>query len=468
MAKKPSEKSKSPNGSGHTPEPSAGASYFLSLELENLRCFGERQVLDLSNGKGGPARWTILLGENGTGKTTILQTLAAFEHIRPEDSSVDNMPNSGTPRGLSFIINSRNYISNLGRHKDLKILIFTTYCLLHGLDALDEQSQPGHYNLELGEETPGGFRPILSDSYRMPPVCYGYGASRRLSYATLGRQDFDDATKGLTLYDDMPLRNAEEWLLRLDYAVTKRPRRQTRQGQRLSQVKDLLIEILPDVQEIRFDASSGAYPRPGVEFKTHYGWVPLRQLGHGYRTMIAWIVDFASRMVERYPDSPDHLAEPAVVLIDEIDLHLHPTWQRDLIQFLSKRFPSTQFIATAHSPLIVQSATDANIALLKRAGDHVVIENDVDVIRGWRIDQILTSDLFGIESARPPELDSLLKRRKTLLTKSKLTKKDEKELVELEAKIGVLPTGESFEQAKTMMLIEESLKDLKARIGNKP
>src|SRR5207244_11162368 len=56
-------------------------SYFLSLELENARCFSEKQILDLSDGNGRPARWTILLGENGTGKTTILQLLAGFEQI---------------------------------------------------------------------------------------------------------------------------------------------------------------------------------------------------------------------------------------------------------------------------------------------------------------------------------------------------------------------------------------------------
>ena len=57
-------------------------SYFLSLELENVRCFSEKQTLDLSDGNGRPARWTILLGENGTGKTTILQLLAAsIEHL---------------------------------------------------------------------------------------------------------------------------------------------------------------------------------------------------------------------------------------------------------------------------------------------------------------------------------------------------------------------------------------------------
>src|ERR1700749_3080882 len=50
--------------------------YFMSLELENVRCFGEKQVLDISDGNGNPAQWTLLLGDNGVGKSTILQCLA--------------------------------------------------------------------------------------------------------------------------------------------------------------------------------------------------------------------------------------------------------------------------------------------------------------------------------------------------------------------------------------------------------
>ena len=68
--------------------------------------------------------------------------------------------------------------------------------------------------------------------------------------------------------------------------------------------------------------------------------------------------------------------------------------------------------------MIVQAATDANLVLLKREGDHVVIENDPETIRGWRVDQILTSELFGLETARPPDMEKLLIRRKELLTKS--------------------------------------------------
>ncbi len=106
-------------------------------------------------------------------------------------------------------------------------------------------------------------------------------------------------------------------------------------------------------------------------------WVSLRDLSLGYQTLIAWMVDLAHRLFERYPDCDNPLEQPAIVLVDEIDLHLHPKWQRTVISRLTRIFKQTQFIVTAHSPLIVQSAPkDANIVLLKREGDQVVIHND--------------------------------------------------------------------------------------------
>ena len=96
-------------------------------------------------------------------------------------------------------------------------------------------------------------------------------------------------------------------------------------------VRDALIASLPEVDETRIQAAEEPGGSPRVEARTPDGWVPLRQLGFGYQSQIAWVVDFASRMFERYPDSPDPLAEPAVVLVDEIDLHMHPRWQRQIM-----------------------------------------------------------------------------------------------------------------------------------------
>jgi predicted ATP-binding protein involved in virulence len=263
--------------------------------------------------------------------------------------------------------------------------------------------------------------------------------------------------------DDVALLNAEEWLLQADYAAhaAESTAARNRARKRRNEIKEVLINLLPDVDDIRFLQITEKQQKPGVEVKTPYGWVSINDLSLGYKTLVAWMVDFASRMFDRYPESKNPLAEPAVVLVDEIDLHLHPKWQRTLMGYLSERFPNTQFIATAHSPLVVQAATDANIVLLRREGDHVVIENDVKKIHGWRVDQILTSDLFGLKSARPPELDDLLAERAKLLSKSRLTKKDRARLGKLEEEIGALPTGETPEDIEAMDIIRRAAARLK-------
>ncbi len=253
-----------------------------------------------------------------------------------------------------------------------------------------------------------------------------------------------DADTSVSLFSDTAdLLNAEEWLLQANYAVSRsKGAERTRAEARFNRVKNILIELLPDVENFRITESSASRMSAHVQAKTPYGWVPIQSLSLGYRALLTWMVDLAARLFERYPDSKNPLAEPAVVLVDEIDLHLHPRWQRTLIQFLSETFPNTQFIVTAHSPLVVQAASDANIVLLRREGDHVVIENDVEAIKGWRIDQVLTSDLFGLQSARPPQMDAAMQERDRILGKSRLTKADKARLAELEKTIE-LPTGET-------------------------
>jgi predicted ATP-binding protein involved in virulence len=428
--------------------------YFLSLSLENVRCFGPKQTLDLSDGKGRPAQWTILLGENGTGKTTVLQCLVA---LAPDREFYLNagfwVPLGGKWRtDLSSISWARGSV-------DLPTVLKATIAYGCKLADLGGSFHDTYCSLNLDPRFIGSVSQTPSIA-PLPPSPFGYGAARRLSSSALSEPESSDSTASL-FSDKAELRNAEEWLLRLDYSASKASEHQQQQRQRLKQVKQLLLAILPEVEDVRFNPSGGVLPKPCVEFHTPYGWVPLRSLGYGYQTLIAWMVDFASRMVERYPDSADPLAEPVVVLVDEIDLHLHARWQRKLIGYLTEHFPNTQFIVTAHSPLVVQAAKGANIALLRREGDHVVIDNDLKAIRGWRIDQIYTSDLFGLESARPPELDEPLKRRIAILSKSKLTEADKRELKELEAQIGDLPVGETQEDIRTMQLLRESLDLLK-------
>jgi predicted ATP-binding protein involved in virulence len=465
-----SKKQKNANGrsqSNGPPHASREGVYFLSITLENVRCFSEKQTLDLSDGNGKPVQWTILLGNNGIGKTTVLQALAMQAMLANAvfDSRRRNHVEPADPKTLSPISS---------RFWEVKQTFFRTDAnlpkVLAGI-ATGEGLFPQRDQFQLSKvwfEGGGPFPLPSSVPDRFAPfTCYGYGAARRMTERSLPGGEPDTGTETLFSYH-ADLRNAEDWLLRADYAASKESPQRKRQQERLEQVKQLLLAILPEIDGIQFLTGSGVYPIPRVEFHTPYGWVPLRHLGYGYQTVIAWMIDFASRMIERYPDSSDPLAEPAVVLVDEIDLHLHPLWQRQLIGYLSQRFPNTQFIATAHSPLVVQAATGANLAVLRREGDHVVIDNDVARIRNWRIDQVLTSDLFGLPSARPPELDELLDRRQALLTKARLTTKDKQELAELEKRIGPLPSGETKDTRETLAFIKESLELLQREQAKKP
>jgi len=291
-------------------------------------------------------------------------------------------------------------------------------------------------------------------------VCYAYGATRRMGTTAMSETSEHGRTDSLFL-DDVALLNAEEWLLQADYAALVDSPSQEQARRRREQIRGILIELLPDVSDIQFVRPTSSTSKPRVEVETPYGWVRIQDLSLGYRALIAWVVDLAYRLFERYPESPNPLAEPAIVLVDEIDLHLHPRWQRTIMAYLTERFPNTQFIVTAHSPLIVQAATDANIVLLRREGDHVVIDNDVEAIRGWRIDQVLTSDLFGLETARPPEYDEAMAERNRILGKSRLTKKDEQRLKELDARIGDLPTGETPQDMEAMDVIRRAAEVLK-------
>ncbi len=205
---------------------------------------------------------------------------------------------------------------------------------------------------------------------------FAYGAARKMpdreSAGWLSRY----GTESL-FYDNMDLIDPEEWLLKADYTAHRAKGIKKRAEAHVEKIKEILIRLLPDVSDIRISEPRTTADRPRAEAKTPFGWVPFSDLSLGYKTLIAWVTDFANRLFERHPNSNDPLSEAAVVLVDEIDLHLHPRWQRTILDYLSERFVNTQFIVTAHSPLVVQSAEGAYIAVLRREVDHVVIDNDI-------------------------------------------------------------------------------------------
>lgn len=106
--------------------------------------------------------------------------------------------------------------------------------------------------------------------------------------------------------------------------------------------------------------------------------------------MLSWVIDLCKRMFDRYENLDNPLAGDAIVLVDEIDLHLHPQWEREVIQRLSDVFPNTQFIVTTHSPLVLQSMSDVNLYTLTRGEQKVSVERHPrNSFVGWTVEEIL-------------------------------------------------------------------------------
>jgi predicted ATP-binding protein involved in virulence len=446
--------------------PEVSPVYFLSLEVENVLCFKDKQVLDLTDKNGNPAQWTVVLGDNGVGKTTLLRCLAGMESTKVlyfPDRDAEKPEEIAFPR-----LHSPQFVEAwpafwrqiMGSTVSVYVRTEVTY----GANLCSYTSVTDSEDSHRAKIQYSGLR---SNSHLAPSwkqveglTCYGYGAIRNLGGVSL--DESLPVKTSLTLFEeDSFLINAQEWLLQTDYASrTASGEIQARLKREFIQIVEILKRILPDVSDIRIVTVDENNPRPRAEFHTPYGWVHIDSLGLGYRTAIAWMVDLAVRLFRRYPHSPNPLAEPAIVLVDEIDLHLHPRWQRTIMDFLTERFPNTQFIVTAHSPLVVQAAQNANIVLLRREGDRVVIDNDPEIIKNWRVDQVLTS-VFELPSSRPPHIEPLLKRHEEILAKAHLTQKDEAELEKLAAQIGPLPTADTPEDIEAMDIIRQAAKLLK-------
>ena len=91
-----------------------------------------------------------------------------------------------------------------------------------------------------------------------------------------------------------------------------------------------------------------------------------------------------------------------VVLIDEIDLHLHPSWQREVVQTLSTALPRMQFIATTHSPLVASTVQSENIFVTDEdENGHAIIKQLEERVYGRSVEQLLLSSYFGLESTKP-------------------------------------------------------------------
>jgi len=175
----------------------------------------------------------------------------------------------------------------------------------------------------------------------------------------------------------------------------------------------IFIQELTDNKFINITLDKSRYEDQLVLFieKVNDERVEYKQLSSGEKAVFTMLLELAMDAYTYNSDLKNPLHAPGIVLVDEIELHLHPKWQTSILHALNKTFPNIQFIVTTHSPLVINHLKNENLILLD---DFKITEGiNVQSVYGRDVNSIIT-DFMGA-SARPKEVDDLINDIEVLL-----------------------------------------------------
>jgi hypothetical protein len=231
----------------------------------------------------------------------------------------------------------------------------------------------------------------------------GYGATRRVErkeqvdFGARKANSFVRAQRVQSLFEEayslLPLTN---WLPQL---------RHTNPG-RHKQVVNLISKLMGKGHyNFTGEMEDGEYvfDRGGLK-------IPFPALSDGYRAFLGWIGDLLYHVCATAPNGKMLWENKGIVMVDEIDLHLHPKWQMTVLRTLAKELPNIQFIVTSHSPLLVGSLEWMNIIVMRSAPKQSSKAERIErAVHGLDADQVLLTDFFGMDSTRTPGKKRTLK-----------------------------------------------------------
>ncbi len=221
-------------------------------------------------------------------------------------------------------------------------------------------------------------------------------------------------------------------MIELDYRAYRRDKPAMRELiERVATIASEVTEGFP----IKFagiaEDKRGLYP----QFDTPDGKMPLDVLSQGTQSLIQWLARLIIGYAKAY-DFPDRLdTKPGILILDEIDAHMHPSWARRILPALSSHFPSLQIFCSTHSPLMLAGLKAGQVHLMTRRdeGGVTVSRNETDII-GWSSDEILTCFL-GIDAATDLESADKLRRLAELRQKKRLSVKQRQEIDSLRQEV---------------------------------
>lgn len=445
------------------------------ITITNIKCFTNAHV-DFTHGRDDqrPHKWIVVYGDNGLGKSTLLKSLAVSIAGQPALNVL--VPTAeGWVRGaqrfgsvaVSALKGGADVSWGYPRARPIKVRWNFVGRRATTIDKKPYSAHQvflddGHTKSEQDDAKILRSYVATDEPARGWLMC-GYGPHRRLTGNASEIADSvtpdSRASRLVTLFHEKAaLSSAERWLREMHHRASVE---KDRAQKRLDAVIEIIAHgLLPEGVEL-----SDITPE-GVFFKTPFSpSIPIADLSDGYRTVLAVALDllrhisycFEMDTVLERTDARLSVNAEGVVLIDEIDSHLHPKWQRTIALWLHDRFPNIQFIVATHSPLIPTrvSLDDGMIVRLerRRSGktEHVELVPELGRL-GLTADQRLTGPDFGLTSTRDVLVDRLIDEMTRLRNKVRRRTADAREraeLKQLQLKFDrVAPVGATFMEAQ--------------------
>jgi len=377
--------------------------YIERLHIQDFRCFADTEFTlnypgrKYPRGKKAPKldNVNLFLGDNGTGKTSafraaviaVLSPILNNSGFVTEYSVRRQMAGATTevkPASLraktvfvppNRLLNHPDYLGFVGEISSRITVVGDTESI--HLDPLAEESDD-HFRALFTAKSPEIFLAAYAANRRTARP-EGYSEGNRTARYQRVAGIFEDHV-GL-----MPFRQGQLELVNLDH---------------IDEADEILDKLLPEEVQT-WDAN----------FISRLTPLPFSALSDGYRTFIGWVWDLLVQIARVTPSGTPLYSMSGIVIVDEIDLFLHPDWQRTVIARIATTFPNLQFLFSTHSPLVAGSVESSNIYVLEDDPDNEgasVVKQYTEHIQGLSADQILTGSYFGLRTTRAqPLVDDL-------------------------------------------------------------
>lgn len=381
--------------------------YLKTVQLTNIRGFSDLKF-DLVRPDGGYAGWTVFTGDNGSGKSSLLKAIAVAltgkETARALQPSFHRWIREGEQEGrIELAVVPEK---GLDEFSDRGMTAYKPFPATVVLSSIGKDT-----SLDVIESQKTAKRGLWSTGSQGWFSC-GYGPFRRVFGASSDAMRLmvgASTERFVTMFQEAAsLAEVDQWLRSLNH---KKLENKPIESAHL----ELLIEVLRD-ELMPNQISVDRVDSDGLWLKDRNGLqLAWNDMSDGYRAALALLADILRHLINAYgidgltargADGTLRIVKGGVVMIDEIDAHLHPEWQREIGFWLKNHFPKIQFLVTTHSPIICQAADENGLFVLPEPGGQdrprALTSLEYKKVISSRPDTILLTPAFGLQNTRSP------------------------------------------------------------------